>query len=146
MSRLRRTEAARGWASALRVRPCLLSVNRPSRKIAEKRIPDAMPFFEGAGHLDCGSRLPLSFSAACCGENFQGEGKTKTLRKSSVIHKPRPSWSDFRFGPHTLVVRFGLRTSQAFSHLAGVESPRSRITAGCDTQSGSRLPQSKAGQ
>jgi hypothetical protein len=36
--------------------------------------------------LDCGSLLPLSISAACCGENFSSEGQSKTHQNSLAIH------------------------------------------------------------
>jgi hypothetical protein len=52
-----------------------------------------VPFFRSwivRVSLDCGSLLPLSVSAACCGENFPGEGQIETLQNSSAIHEQRP--------------------------------------------------------
>ena len=117
----------------------------PSAQPQSQASPSPILLLSLSLRLDCGSLLPLAVSAACCGENFHGEGQIVTQQNSPAIYELRPSWSGLRFGPHPLVVCFGSRTPEAFSHLAGDVSPRSRITAGCDTQSGSRLPQSKFG-
>ena len=41
-------EPASGWASALRVSPCLCSIVRPSQRFADTRIADAIPLAEGS--------------------------------------------------------------------------------------------------
>ena len=58
-------ESASGWASALRVRPCLFSVTCPSRKIAETRIADAMPLAKVPLNQRAAGRQPSEFIPVC---------------------------------------------------------------------------------